>query len=164
MMADPKLLQIVKAIQTRLTAIDGTGDYYTNFNGNIIRGRVFFNDDELPGISIFTGEATSEENIGERTRVSQSISIEAHQAIAKAEPDANGIRHPEDIAIKMLADISRAMQPADRLEQRLGGLLNRIVTFETKSVVYPTDHSERVGCLITFTIPHSEAWGDPSAK
>lgn len=157
-MSDPKLITIAKAIQTNLQAIDGTGDYYTTAGSMVVRGRIRFNGDELPAIALFFGPRTNEETIGPRTRALNTIIIEAHSSIAGSEPDADGLRHPEDLGIKLLADIQRAMETAS---PKLGGLLSKNIQWIEDSIFYPEDSADRVAARRVYEIPHVIGWGDP---
>lgn len=157
-MSDPKLISIMKAIQAKLSNIDGTGDYYTTAGRLVIRGRLRFNPDELPAIAIFFGPRSNEEQIGPRSRALNTLIIEIHASLSESRPDDNGVRHPEDLGIKLLADIQRSLEGAN---PKLDGLLSRPMQWIEDAIFYPEDSADRVSARRIYQLPHVVGWGDP---
>lgn len=56
-MADSKREKIVQAIVTRLKLINGTGSYTTNVGSRVEDNRTNWQQNELPAISVFDGDA-----------------------------------------------------------------------------------------------------------
>lgn len=58
-MADSKRQKIVDAIVTRLKLINGVGSYTTNLGSRVEDSRTNWNQDDLPGISVFDTDANA---------------------------------------------------------------------------------------------------------
>lgn len=146
----PKLLTALKAIETRLKAIDGSGDFFSEIGQTVYRGQRTFNEDELPVCACYLTPREPIEEQGERMKVVGSVVIEAHMMAGES---------PEDDAIYMLADIQRAIELAD--DKRLGGVLYDGLVFEAESIAYPSDGSNVVSCSVSYSLPTVRHYGDP---
>lgn len=150
-MSDPKRLRIVKAVQTRLAAIDGNGLYHTNLGHLVRRGKPNFSPDELPACAVYGSDSTAETEQGERAKVLAQVYIEAHALI--------GNDHGEDVACRLLADIARAMELTG--DERMGGLLQDRLSWESDEIIYPEESDTTVSVRVTYNIPHVRHYGDP---
>lgn len=150
-MSDPKRLRIVKAIATRLAAIDGTGLYHTNTGHLVVRGKPKFLPEQLPACAVFGSVATADTERGDRAKALGQVDIEAHALI--------GDDHAEDVACWLLADIARAMELAE--DERLGGLLQGKLSWESDEIIYPEESATTVSVRVTYNIPHVRHYGDP---
>ena len=68
-MADSKREKIVAAIVTRMKLINGAGDYTTDVNDRVEDSRTNWQQEEMPAISVFDGDA-----IGTPTSTGQTLS------------------------------------------------------------------------------------------
>ena len=150
-MSDPKLLTIIKAIETRLLAIDGSGLFHTDIGATVVRGKRNFQSDELPACCCYLLPRTFDEAPGhaDRLKVDSTIVIEAHGATGA---------HPEDTAISMLADIQRAIELED---DTLGGLVVGKLQYQGDAISYPEDLGKHVSVQVLYSVPHVRFYGDP---
>lgn len=149
-MAEPKLLTILKTLQTRLKEINGQGDFYHNLN-KIERAKRQFSEDELPaGVILFGGRDVERSVESARSKMNASVSIELYAEVNN--------REAEDVAIELLADIQRAIELEDTF---LNGLLRSQLSFERESILYPEESGETVGVRVEYAIPHVRRYGNP---
>lgn len=144
-----KLLSILKAIQSRLEAVDGTGSFNTKIGQTVIRGQRQFSENELPASVCFMPGRSVEAEAGERAKLGSTVVIESHHTTGE---------HPEDTAIEMLADIQRAVELED---DTLGGLLRGRLSFVSDLISYPEDAGSYVSVQVVYSIPHVRHYGDP---
>jgi len=151
-MANPKLLDIITTLQTRLLAINGQDKFYHAVTG-IFRGKRQFDIDELPAgiIAINPRTAQADKSIG-RSKTNASVSIELYALINE--------REAETVAIELLADIQRAVEL--RPDYDLGELLQGHLAFENDQILYPDESGETVGVRVDYAIPHVRVYGDPT--
>lgn len=149
-MNDPKLLRIVKEIQTRLETINGLDPYFTTIGNQVVRGRRQFNFDELPGTLLTLAPRELDESVENRAAMTASIYIEGY---AKR-PSEN----PEDYAIYMITDIAQAIEQRDR---SLGELVLNGIAWERDEIYYPDDAGDIVVARVEYSIPHIRWYGDP---
>ena len=152
-MADPKLLRIITALYDRLITIDGTGSFYTKIgSNNCMRGQIDWDQGELPASSVYLVERAKETEEGERAKMISIATIEGHSKFGDVDP--------EDIAIKMLADIQRAIEVLNG--SNLGGLLSGTgLSFLRDEIRYPDAGNEYVSVQVAYEIPHIRRYGDP---
>lgn len=151
-MADPKLLRILKEIQTRLQVINGLDPYFTRIGHNVGRGRRRWEPDEIPACSVFLNPRRIEEDITERQRLTASITIDAIMALTDHQ-------EAEDWAVYMLADIQRAIETTDRT---LGGLVVKSIAWESDTISYPETDRKKIAVQCVYSIPHVRPYGNPN--
>jgi|GEM_PF-6312965 len=151
-MSDPKLLTIIKAIETRLLAIDASGLFNTDIGSTVVRGKRNFQSDELPACCCYLLPRTFEDAPahGDRLKMDATVVVESHGATGD---------HPEDTAILMMADIQRAIELED---ETLGGLVIGKLQYQGDAISYPDDGGKHVSVQVQYAIPHMRHYGDPS--
>lgn len=147
-MPDSKREQIIQAIETRLQAITTANLYNFNIGTNVFRVRQSFNDSELPVVTIWDIEETSEYKYHKNT-TTLDLKVSMHTLFGTVNPSVQ--------ANKMLADLIQAMTDADT---SLGGLADGI-EYTGSDIAYPEDGALSVSVEASFNVKYTTVKGDP---
>ena len=153
-MPAPKLQRILDTLGERLAAILITGGYYTDIGARVPRDRRPPEAPELPACLLYLGERAAEETQQERTKCTQSVTVEAFVDLGEADA--------ETIGIQLLADVQRAMELPD--DTSLGGELLSVrygLTWESEEIYMPEMGANVVGVRVIYAMPHIRKLGDP---
>jgi len=150
-MADPKLLLILKEIETRLENINGISPYFSRIGNDVQRGRRVWNPDDLPACSVFLTSRGLDQAIYDRAAMAATVTIEGRMALTREQV-------PEDWGVYMLADIQTAIETTDR---NLSGKLIKTIVWESDSIAYPDSDVSAIAAQVVYSIPHIRPYGDP---
>lgn len=148
------LQAIIGEAHTRLSVALIANSYNTNLGQLVTRGKRVFKIDELPACSVLLGERSigEEASGGKRSKISATLTIEAHAVYATAEP--------EEIAVQLLADIQTAMEIAPETFSSL--LLEPGIQWLGDEIFYPEESGNIISVAVTYSIPHLRYFGDPT--
>lgn len=155
-MSDPKILRIMKEISNRLADVRIAAGYYTNAGQQVVRGQHALDSSVLPGFALWLDGNSTAQALQQRAQADAEIVIEA---VAKF----SGDDEPENIALYLAADISKAIEGTDRT---LGGLLftdteRQGITWQSEEIYYPEDTDNQVGVRVSYAAPYIRRPGDP---
>jgi hypothetical protein len=105
-MADSVRQKIVDAVVARMQLIDGTGDYVTNVQ-NVEDSRLQWQEEDLPAISVFDGDALATPTSPNPMSVIRVMPILIRGFLQSDEATAANIRN-------LMKDIERAIRVDDR--------------------------------------------------
>lgn len=106
-MGDSKRHEIVSAIVTRMLLINGAGDYTTNVGTHVEDSRTNWDQNELPAISVFDGDA-----IGTRTSTGKTLSTVHEMPVIIRGMTEQGATAAN--ARTLIKDIQRAIRVDDK--------------------------------------------------
>lgn len=148
---DPIRLRILEAIRERLRAIHGSS-FHTNVGVSVTLGEDprFGPDDPQHAIAIKVGE----DELGNQQRHVEITRLPIEiWAVVPAD-----LVEPQRSLERILADIKMAIELEDRT---LGGLCRDELERDTTLPLEREEGQSFVGVRVTYTVPYSEAWGQP---
>jgi hypothetical protein len=152
-MSDPKLLRITKLLSGQLSAIQIVDGYHTNLGDFVVRGRLTPNESECPFVSISISQIEVEDASpgGTMTNVVE-IDVVAFDVFKNL--------HPEDVAVKMMQDIHRAIEVPPAATIPKDDMIGRVL-FQSESIKYPEASSSVVSAFVTYQFRFNRRYGDP---
>jgi len=150
-----KLQQIIDAIVTRVAGISIANGHHTDIGADVNRGRAVLDTDSLPSCGVYLQPRTVEKQSsgGARQSLDASVVVEAHHKYST---------DPEVTAIKMLADIQKAVEVDP---ENLDGLLHgNGISFAGDEISYPEEYSNVVSVSVVYSIPHVREYGNPDTQ
>ena len=105
-MADSLRQRIVSAIVTRMALIDGTGDYETDIGERVKDSETNWaqDQDHLPAISVFDGDAAAEAADDEDVRVFHTMTVLIRYYVLQGTTAANARKGIQDIKTAIRQD------------------------------------------------------------
>jgi len=149
-MADPKLLRIVKDVASRLSPVLISNGYYTDIGQRIERGNFIFNQENTPAIAVFLQEGSNNSNAANGVATDTGITIRASHVYGE---------DPEDLAIKMLADIHKAVEIKQSFSPSASDIVKRLQE-DSWQITYPEDASNMVAVEVNYSFNYSRKYGE----
>lgn len=150
-MADPKLMRIMQMLSARLETISILNGFNTDIGQTVERYPRVFNDTEVPACSIYMSSADQGGLIGNAQKTDPGLVIHASTKF--------GDSIPEDVAIKMLADIHKAIEiPSNNIPQNPD--LIRKVDEVGWQIIYPENLSGIVSLEVLYQFSYSRKYGE----
>lgn len=150
-MADPVILQILRALKARAETILVSGGYQTNAGASVHLGVESLTPDLLPAVILSGGlQRAVSPSIGAVTRWELTVTLEAIAALPHDEPAA--------LAEYLRADLLAAVfGPAD---DTLGGIAGAI-SLDSTEPRYRRDGGQTVGAVMVLRFEYSSSRTDP---
>lgn len=145
-MADSIEQRIIDLVVARMLTIDGTGDMLTDVGTRSEDSKSTWQQDELPAISVFEGQVTSEEADDEDQKVYRTVPV-LIKAFFNAEDESG---HTAAFARKAISDIYRAIRSDDKWTDDDGVQLAIFTGEKTHAIDY--DNFEITGVQVEIEI------------
>jgi len=151
-MPEPKLLRIVKDIAARVESIKAMDGFYTDTGTKVIRGDYVFNEEDTPASAVFLQSGENGGAASDGVKTDPVFTIRSSHAVAVNE-------HAEDLAIKMMADIHKAVEIKAAYEPGPSDLIKRVKE-ESWQIVYPDNASSMVSVEVNYSFSYSRKYGE----
>ena len=153
-MAASKRRQIIEAIVARLAAIDGSGEFETKAGEQIFMNELppFGPDDPDYAIAVQYGDDLPTVQQGKVLHVLTVV------LLALARVDLQYDEDPMIVAERVLADIQRAIELADR---DLGGLVDRELLAGPIQTAEMEAGATSCGVQVAYVVHYQRSWGSP---
>jgi hypothetical protein len=150
---DPIRQRILEAIETRLLAIRQPDGWWTNLGDAVFLGFLpaLGESDPVEAVAILPGDDAMRSNL---QRKSLALRIDIH-VLVRVDSERPWIQ-----AERGRADVMRAIETSDRL---LGGLARDQIAYVGTAMRERDEGSLDVGMVVSYLVPYTEAWGNPSS-
>ena len=149
-MAESKLTRVMNRLAGRLEGISVGNGYYTDIGQTVERYPRVFDQDETPACAVFLNGGDSGGSAGNGVKTDPTLTIRASHKIT-------GIA--EDIAIRMMADIHKAVeQPSSTIPQQPDVIRRYDET--SWEIVYPENTGKVVSVELTYSFSYSRRYGE----
>jgi len=150
-MADPKLMRIMQTLASRLTAIKVVAGFHTNIGQTVERYPRIFNENECPACSIYLSSADQAGLIGNAQKTDPGLVVHASAVY--------GDEIAEDVAIRMLTDIHRAIEIPSISIQKNPDIIRQIGEVGWQ-ISYPENLAGVVSIEVLYQFSYSRKYGE----